>query len=165
MGKTDDIVWLQFISIKKKNSEKKNRTRIKSEEKQIVPARHTKDRYKLVSYRYMWTPSSVNIQKALVCVCVHHLPSVISPSPSHTKRAPQRHFSLSWGQMLWQYYCTARMDGTVVQHCQSSWPQHVSARGRGRVARGVRRGWRGEAGCNARCPNGQSRPNKQRWPN
>lgn len=35
-----------------------------------------------------------------------------------------------WGQMLWQYYCTARMDGTVVQHCQSSWPQHVSAHGR-----------------------------------
>lgn len=48
-----------------------------------------------------------------------------------------------WGQMLWQYYCTARMDGTVVQHCQSSWPQHVSAHGRnkGTERRGGGRGW------------------------
>ena len=26
------------------------------------------------------------------------------------------------GRMLWQYYCTASADGTVVQHRQSSWP-------------------------------------------
>lgn len=98
-----------------------------------------------------------------MCVCVRACrpPAICHQLPPQTqKRAHQRQFSLSWGQMLWQYYCTARMDGTVVQHCQSSWPQHVSARGLGRAGEGAVVGGGGELVAGRAI--GQSHPNTRR---